>query len=462
MNKYFGDKNFYRRVLAVAVPIMIQNGITNFVNMLDNIMVGQLGTDPISGVAIINQLMFVFNLCLFGALSGIGIFTAQYYGKGDHQGVRYTFRMQVITGVVVVLIGLFAFLKFGDAMVLRFLTEDSGGGSVEGTLQYAHMYMMFLMMEVIPFTAVQVYANTLRNTGETVVPMRAGIIAVIVNLVGNYILIYGKFGAPALGVRGAAIATVLSRFVEFLVVAVWTHTHTTQNQFIVGAYKHLFDVPGSLVITIIPKALPLLLNETLWSAGQTVLVRSYSLRGLSAVTALNICNTIANVFNVAFIAMGSAIAIILGQLLGAGKIEKAKEDSMRLCTFSVLMCVGTGTLLFLSSYFFPLIYNTTDEIRLLARHLIMAAGVFSPLYAFTNASYFTIRSGGRTGITFLFDCGFVWAIGIPFALLLTHCTGFDMLTIYILVNATELIKSSIGYFMMRSGTWAVNLTEIME
>jgi Na+-driven multidrug efflux pump len=217
MNKFFGDKKFYGRVLAVAVPIMIQNGITNFVNMLDNIMVGQLGTDPISGVAIINQLMFVFNLCLFGALSGIGIFTAQYYGKGDHQGVRYTFRMQVITGAIVILIGLFAFLRFGDAMVLRFLTEDSGGGSVEGTLQYAHMYMMFLMMEVIPFTAVQVYANTLRNTGETVVPMRAGIVAVFVNLIGNYVLIYGKFGAPALGVRGAAIATVLSRFVEFLV-----------------------------------------------------------------------------------------------------------------------------------------------------------------------------------------------------------------------------------------------------
>ena len=102
---------------------MIQNGITNFVNMLDNIMVGQLGTDPISGVAIINQLMFVFNLCLFGALSGIGIFTAQFYGKGDHKGVRDTFRMQVITGIIVIALGIFAFLKFGDAMVLKFLTE---------------------------------------------------------------------------------------------------------------------------------------------------------------------------------------------------------------------------------------------------------------------------------------------------------------------------------------------------
>ena len=459
MNKYFGDRKFYSKLLVVAIPIMIQNGITNFVNMLDNIMVGQLGTDPISGVAIVNQLMFVFNLCVFGALSGIGIFTAQYYGKGDTKGVRQTFRMQLIVGVAVIAVGFLVFITLGDSIVIRFLTQDSGGGSVEGTLAFAHAYLGVMMFEMIPFVAVQVYANTLRNTGETFVPMVAGLAAVVVNLVGNYVLIYGKFGAPAMGVRGAALATVAARCVEFLVVCIWTHKHVERNKFIVGAYANVFDVPMEMVFTIVPKAIPLLLNETLWAAGQTMLVRSYSLRGLSSVTALNIANTIANVFNVAFIAMGSAIAIILGQLLGAGKIEKAKADATRLATFSVLVCVGTGALLFASSGFFPLIYNTTDQIRTLAKYLIMAAGVFSPFYAYTNASYFTLRSGGRTGITFIFDSCFVWIINIPLAFALAYFTSLPMIYMYILVNSTEVIKCVIGYLMMRSGTWAVNLTE---
>ena len=440
------------------IPIAIQSGITNFVNMLDNMMVGQLGTDPISGVAIINQLLFVYFLCMFGALAGIGIFTAQFYGKGDHIGVRYTFRMQVIVALLMALVGLIVLFFFGDGLTRLFLTEDGGGGTVEGTLFAAHSYLMVILFQLIPFAIIQVYANTLRNTGETMVPMVAGIVAVFVYLIGNYILIYGKLGAPELGVRGAAVATVLARCVELFVIAHWTHSHTRRNAFIIDAYRHLFDVPGELVRTIVPKALPLLLNESTWSIGQTMLVRCYSLRGISAVTALNISNTIAEVFNIAFISMGSAIAIILGQLLGAGRIEKAKADAVRLTVFSVLICVATGAMLFASSYFFPLAYNTSDEIRALAAGLIRVAGCFSPVMAFTNATYFTLRSGGKTWITFLFDSCFVWVINVPTALILSTLTGMDMLMIYICVNATELLKCVIGYLMVRTGRWAVNLT----
>ena len=459
MNKYFGDKKFYSRLLAVVIPIMIQSGITNFVNMLDNVMVGQLGTDPISGVAIINQLLFVYFLCMFGALAGIGIFTAQFYGKGDHIGVRNTFRMQIMVALFVALVGFLVLCFFGDELTVLLLTEDNGGGTVEGTLSYAHEYLFTILLQLVPFAMVQVYANTLRNTGETMVPMVAGIVAVFVNLIGNYILIYGKFGAPQLGVRGAAVATVMARCVELLVIAHWTHTHTRRNAFVIQAYRYLFDVPLDLVKTIVPKALPLLSNESMWSIGQTMLVRCYSLRGISAVTALNIANTIAEVFNIAFISMGSAIAIILGQLLGAGKIEKAKADATRLAVASVLMCICAGALLFASSYVFPLAYNTSDDIRALAANLIRAAGFFSPVYAYTNATYFTLRSGGKTVITFLFDSCFVWIINVPIAFVLSSFTSLDMLTIYICVNLTELLKCVIGYLMVRSGKWAVNLTE---
>ena len=455
---WFGDRKFYSKALAVAIPIMIQTGITNFVNMLDNVMVGQLGTDAISGVAIINQLMFVFNLCIFGAFSGVGIFTAQFYGKGDHEGVRYTFRMQVFAALFLIALGFFVILTWGDPIIMRFLTADSGGGTVDGTLTLAKKYLAVMMIEIIPFAFVQVYSNTLRNTGETVVPMYAGLIAVAVNLVGNYILIYGKFGAPALGVTGAAIATVLSRFVEFFIVAGWTHLNTEKNPFIVGAYRHLFRMPGSLVLRVMGKAWPLLLNEGLWSAGQTVLVRIYSTRGLSAVTAMNISNTIANVFNIAFIAMGSATAILLGQMLGRGEIERAKADAKKLTVFSVLLCIGMGLLLICVSPFFPKVYNTTDEIRNIASGLIRIAAIFMPVYAYENAAYFTIRSGGKTFITFVFDSVFVWCVSIPAAYLFTTYTDFPIMKLCLFVNLFEFTKCALGYALKRSGSWAKNLT----
>ena len=418
-SRFFGDGNFYRRVMIVALPIMIQNGITSFVGMLDNIMVGQLGTDPMSGVAILNQLMFIFNLSLFGGLSGVGIFTAQFYGKGDDEGVRYTFRLQIIISVLLTVAGVVVFLAAGDPLIRLYLHND-GAGSIEDTFRYAKEYLLVMYAGMLPFALSQAYAGTLRNTGETIVPMRAGIAAVIVNLVGNYILIYGKFGAPALGVKGAAAATVISRFVELVIVAAWTHRNKEKNPYIVGAYRHLFYVPGQLLGRMIIKATPLLLNETLWSAAMAMQTQCYSLRGLSAVAAMNITQTVTNVFNISFLAMGNAIAILLGQELGAGKIEQAKADAVKLITFSILMCVGIGALLFATAGFFPRIYNTSDQIRGLAAGLLRISAIFMPVYAYTNALYFTIRSGGRTGITFLFDSGYSWVILIPTVYILAH------------------------------------------
>ncbi len=457
-SEYFGDAKFYRHVMVVAVPIMIQNGITNFVGMLDNVMVGQLGSDAISAVAIVNQLLFVYNLCVFGALAGVGIFTAQFYGKGDMDGVRYTFRMQVIIGIVVAIAAILVFFFLGEPLVSHFLTEDSGGGSITETMALSKQYITVMLFEIVPFVGIQVYANTLRDTGETILPMTAGLVAVAVNLVGNYILIYGKFGVPALGVVGAALATTISRVVELLIVVIYTHSHKEKYPYIKGAYRRLFHIPKDLVKRVIPKAWPLLLNETLWSSGMTMLVQCYSMRGLSAVTALNISNTIANVFNIAFIAMGSAIAIILGQILGKDEIERAKSEAKKLTMFSLLLCLVVGVLMFAISGLFPLIYNTTDEIRQTATGLIQIGAVCMVLYAYENCAYFTLRSGGKTFITFLFDSGFIWAVTVPFAFLLSRFTEIPLLPMYALVQIADVLKCILGFVMVKKGTWAQNLT----
>lgn len=452
MKKYIGDKKFYLMVLSVAVPIMIQNGITNFVSLLDNIMVGQIGTEQMSGVAIVNQLLFVFNLCIFGGISGAGIFTAQYYGCGDEKGIRDTFRMKLLISAFITITGLIIFTFWGKQLITLYLHETGESGNLEVTLLYARKYLKIMMVQMIPFAIIQTYSGTLRETGETMLPMKAGIFAVFVNLVLNYILIFGKLGAPALGVEGAAIATTVSRFVELGIVAGWTHKNTQKNGFIAGAYRSL-HIPKGLVWKVLIMGMPLMINEALWSSGQAVLMQCYSVRGLSVVAAFNISSTISNVFNVVFIALGNSVGIIIGQLLGAGKMEEAKDTVRKLMFFAVGGCAVIGVTLSLFAPLFPMIYNTTENIRELAAKFIIVSSMCMPIYAFMNVAYFTLRSGGKTIITFFFDSVYSWVVNIPLAYVLSRFTGMHIIPLYFICQFVDIIKCIIGYILLKKGVW---------
>ena len=455
MKKLIGTKQFYKRLLCLAVPIMVQNAITNFVGFLDNIMVGQLGTEQMSGVAIVNQFIFVFNLCIFGGISGAGIFGAQFYGSGDDKGVRDTFRFKVLIGILIAIGAFFVFLTFGDNLINLYLTAENTGNTTE-TFAYGKEYLGIILLDIIPFIIVQIYASTLRETGKTFVPMVAGVIAVFVNLIFNYILIFGKFGAPQLGVSGAALATALSRVVEFLIVVIWTHKNKEINRFIIGAYRTL-KIPASLAGDIIRKGTPLLFNEVLWAAGVAVVNQCFSVRGLTVVAGMNIASTIANLFNVIFIALGSAVAIMVGQELGANDFDKAKDTAGKVIAFSVCCTIVTSILMILMGGLFPKLYNTTEEIRQLATSMIRITACVMPLQAFLHATYFTIRSGGKTIITFFFDSGYSWCVGIPFAYLIIHYTGLPILTIYLLYYLLDIIKATVGYILLKKGVWLNNI-----
>lgn len=453
---FIGDRKFYAMVFAIAVPIMVQNGITNFVNLLDNIMVGQVGTEQMSGVAIVNQLVMVYNLCIFGGLSGAGIFTAQFYGQGDREGIRSTFRFKLWLAVILTVLTVLLFAFQGETLIRMYLKGSSDGGNVALALESGRKYMLVLMLGFPAFMMVQTYAGTLRECGETVLPMKAGIAAVVVNLLFNYILIYGKLGFPALGVVGAAIATALSRYVEAAIVVGWVHLHADRYPYVKGLYRS-FRIPASLVRSIIIKGTPLLVNETLWSAGMAMLVQCYSVRGLNVVAAMNISNTINNLFSVVCIALGNAVSIVVGQLLGAGRMEEARDTDNKLIAFSVLCCIGVAMLMALIAPAFPGLYNTTREARLLAEELILLQALFLPQNAFLNASYFTLRSGGKTLITFLFDSVFVWCVSVPIAFLLSQYTEFHILFIFIMVNVGDWIKCVIGFVLVKKGVWIHNI-----
>lgn len=454
--KFIGDRAFYKAVIALVLPVIVQNMISNFVNLLDNVMVGQVGTLEMSGVAIVNQLMFVFNLTIFGGLAGPGIFGAQFYGAGDNKGLRGTFRFKIWIAVIIFAAGLTVLLTAGEDLIGLYLKGEGSAADAAAILEHGRIYLQVMIWGLLPFALSQVYSGTLRETGETVLPMKASIAAVLTNLCLNYVLIYGKLGFPVMGVKGAAIATVISRYVELAIIIVYTHKHIKRFPFMEGVYRSL-KIPGKLSLSIVKKGSPLLVNELLWSLGMTTLTQIFSTCGLNVVAALNISSTISNLFNVFFVSMGVAVSVMIGQYLGAGEIKQAKECIWKLIFFSVGISLVIGGLLACVSPVIPRIYNTSDDVRRLATYFMLTSAVYMAFNSITHCCYFTFRSGGKTFATFLFDSAYTWVICVPFAYIIVNYTGFHIRVLYPICYFTDVIKSIVGLIVLRTGFWAQNI-----
>ena len=454
--KFIGDKAFYRYLIFLAFPMIVQNGITSFVSFLDNIMVGQIGTEPMSGVAIVNQLFFVFNICIFGGVSGAGIFSAQFFGKGDFEGQKYTFRFKLYACLLITAIACVLFHFLDEPLISLYLNDEGSVGNTRLALSYGKEYLAIMIFGLLPFAVSQTYVSTIRETGQTFVPMVSGIVAVITNLVLDYVLIFGAFGAPELGVAGAAIATVIARYTECLIVVVWAHRHLYKNPYLIGVYKGL-RIPGSILADIFRKGLPLMFNEMLWAVGMAVIVQCYAVRGLEVVAAQNISSTISNLFNIVYLQLGNCISIVVGQKLGAGQLEEAKDADNKIIFFDVACCACISVIMILLGGLFPEIYKTEPGIKALAKNFIIISAMAMPLCAFSHCSYFTLRSGGKTIVTFLFDSVYTWVVMIPYAFVLSHFTTLSITMVFFLVSFTEIIKVIIGFFMIKSNVWLQNI-----
>ena len=472
--KLIGSKEFYRRVFGIIVPVIIQNMVTSFVSLLDNIMVGRVGTEEMSGVAIGNQLMFVFNLGVFGALSGIGIFTAQYFGAEDEEGVKQTIRAKFLVILAFAALCALVFGFGGEPLVTLFLNDTDNPEGVVKTLDAGLTYLHIMCWGLLPFGISQVFATTLKESGETRLPMAASVCAVAVNLCFNYILIFGHFGAPKLGVAGAAIATLISRFVEVFIMAFAVYGRRLRQggqaakglsadrradmesrsrfSFFDGVFKSFYIDPV-LAKNMLVRGLPLFINELLWALAMSGIAQCYSMRGLDAVAAVNITNTIFNLLSQAVFSMGTAISIIVGQYLGAGEFEKAKETDYQLLALAVMAGVVVGIVSALLCPLFPQLYNTTEDVRALARTLLLIDSLYCPLLAYVHAAYFTVRSGGKTMVTFFFDSFYMMVLVYPVAFALSRFTGLSLPWIYLCVRAVDLVKATVGTILVLKGVW---------
>lgn len=456
-----GDKAFYKSVLAIAIPIMVQNGITNFVSLLDNIMVGRLGTEQMSGVSIVNQFIFIFNLVLFGAAAGAGIFASQFFGKGDNEGVRNSFRFKVIANIFLAFIGIALFILLDDTLINLFLHEGESTGDLALTLEYGKKYLYIMLFGLIPFAVSLAYATTMRETGDTVMPMLASLAGVATNTLLNWVLIFGFLGAPALGVRGAAIATVISRVVEMSTLIIYAHTHTKRFPYLVGALK-LFKIPSALFLKITKKAIPIMANEFFWSLAITMRNQCYSTRGLDAVAAQNISSTLINLSNVVYMAIGSAIGIIVGKMLGAGEVARAKDTAKKMIAFSMAAATAIGVVLVGAAFVFPMIYNTSAAVKSLATYMMIIAAIAMPFSAFAFSVYFTLRSGGQVLVTIIFDSAFMWGVIIPVSAILAYLTAIPIHLLFAICQLVEFVKLGLGLYLLKKVNWARQLDVVSD
>ncbi len=457
-NNLIGDSAFYRKTLTIVLPIIVQNVITNVVSLLDNVMVGRVGTLEMSAVAIVNQLLFVFYLCIFGGVAAAGIFSTQFAGAKNTDGVRQCFRVKLIIAIAMFILGAAVFLLFPKALIGIYLSEDTSKEIAAITVAHAESYLKIMVIGLIPFALSQAYSSTLRELGETKLPMFSSIAAILINLIFNWLLIFGKCGFPRLGVVGAAIATVMSRYAEFLIVAVFTHKRKSEYGFIVGAFCS-FKIPKELCRGIISRGAPILINEFFWSAGMAVLLQCYSVRGLQVVAAANIASAGSNLFNVVFVSMGNAVSIMVGQHLGAKEVERAKLTAWRLTALTVSACAVVGIIMALFSPLIPHIYNTEPEVREMATSFLFITAAIMPILAFAHNCYFILRSGGKTGITFIFDSGFTWFGSVLLAFTLANFTDIPIVTVYLCVQLLEVIKSIVGFVLVKKGVWVNNIID---
>jgi putative MATE family efflux protein len=457
-NSLIGDKAFYRQMLIIALPIMLQNLVTNFVSVLDNVMVGQLSTAQIGAVTIINNnLLFILNVCLFGGAAGAGIFTTQFYGSQDQEGIRYTMRFKVLVCLALTAVGYAICLLWSEPLIGLYLQGEGDPALRAETLHYGKQYLFIMLIGMVPFALTNAYASTLRECGYPMVPMLAGLAAMAINLVGNYILIFGHFGAPQMGVAGAAVATVASRYVEMIIVVGWTHLNPKKNPYIKGLYRSL-RIPVSLSKKIVIKGMPILMNEAAYTVGMAFLNQCYSTCGLDVVPALSISTTIYNLMAVVFRSLSNGVGILVGRMMGAGS---EKEHVYHENKKQLALCVATGivfgALTIALSGAFPLLFNTADSVRQLATGLIIISAIAMPLQAYIFAAYFTLRAGGKTVVTFLFDSGAIWVLMIPIAFVCSRFTAMHILVIYALCNAMDFVKCLIGYWFLKKRDWIQNL-----
>lgn len=442
------DTTYYRRLFKIAAPIALQNFITSSLGMVGVMMIGQLGDAPVAAVGLANQIFFLLNLLLFGVTSGSAIFTAQLWGKRDIPNIRRVLGVSLVLG----LIGSFAFLVVAE------LTPEAAIGIFSEDPQViaiGAVYLRSIGWSFVFFAVTACFSAALRSTGDVRRPMVVGVAALVLNTLLSYGLIFGVFGLPAMGVHGAALAVLITRILECLGL-LWS-TYRSASP-VGGRLNELFNFNLAFIVTVLKPVIPVTFNEILWSLGVTIYNIVYARIGTDAIAAINIAFSIDNVALVAFLAIASACAIMVGNRIGEEDEAGAYKDAGRSLGVAFIGALLMGVIIWLVSGWILTFYKVSPPVIRDAQLVLRVISLF--LWArVTNMILFLgiFRSGGDTRFGFILDAGSIWVIGVPMALLGAFVFHLPVYWVYCMVMADEITKNVIGLKRYFSKRWIHNL-----
>lgn len=442
------DKSFQKSVLTIALPLMLQQLIVSSVNLIDNLMVGQLGDVSLSAVSMANRFYMIVWAGVNGTIASGVIYLSQYKGADDTNHMQQSYRFMLVSSYVLCII-LFAISFFFPDKVISFFINDAS------VIQEGSVYLKIASISYLPSVLSLAIASSLRALGETKKPLYVSMISVFTNAVLNYLLIFGWLMIPALGVAGAAIATLIARLVEaFVYVYLLNQSDMPFKTKLVDIFR--FEQELAKRITL--RAIPLCINEVLWAFGMSTLVKCYSIRGLVVNTAYSISSTIADLFFVLFGGMASAASVLIGTPLGANQLEEAKDNAYKLLCFSLILAFVIIVLMFSASFFAPYFYNVSSEAQHLSANFLRVIALFFGLLVFNTSIYFILRTGGDTKSTLFMDSGFMWSLCIPIVAFLAYQTTLPVLFVYAFGQGCDIVKAFLSYHLLKKEKWLVNLT----
>jgi putative MATE family efflux protein len=447
MKKILADRTFYKRVLLVTFPIILQQLLTSSVQLADNLMVGTLGELAIGSVSVVNQMYFVVIIVTFGAMGGAGIYSAQYFGSKQYDQLKQTFRFKLLIAFFLSITAILIFTVFGEFFIGLFTDNPI-------TIQWGLDYLNIAKWVMIPMTLSTAISSTFREIGITKPLLKISILAILSNVVLNYLLIFGHFGFPRLGIEGAAIATLVSRTIEFIflfVLLAWRgkvfNTHLLD----------VFKINKVLLKVIFITAIPLVINEFLFSFGQTMFIQSYSTRGDNALAAINITNAISQLVFITFGGIGTAVAVFIGNTLGENKLKEARENAKKIIVFAVAFAFVLGIILFILSFFVLDLYDISSQTESIARFNIRVNAFVIPVISLYMVLYFTLRSGGDTRSTMIMDSGYIWVVQVPTVFLLSRLTDIGVIYLFLIIQVLELPKVALAFSRYKKYYWLRNL-----
>jgi putative MATE family efflux protein len=446
----FSDKQFYKTLFTIAIPIMLQNLVNSFVNMIDTVMIGRLGTIEIAAVGLGNQVFFFFSIILFGICSGGAIFTAQFWGKKDIQGIRKNTGFCIILNCSVALV-FTVLILLAPEKIIGIYTRDPA------VIEVGTGYLRNLVPCFIPFGINFAFIITLRSVEKVRLAMVTTVMALSINITLNYFFIFGTGPFPAMGVIGAARATVIARFSEMIILVTISYI---KGYAPAGNLRELTNFSGGFIARFFRITSPVILNEALWSMGVTFQNIIFARTNTDAIAAFNITSTFSQLTWVIFIGLGNGGAVLIGKKIGEGEEKTARDYADRIAVFNTLLGAGAAIILFSLSRLMPLIFNVNPQVLTYTTSMFIILCLTYPFRSFNMSMVVGIcRAGGDTVFCAIYDLVFMWLVTLPVAAVASFIFHAPVWLLYLCVCSEDFFKTIFGLWRLKSGRWLHNVTE---